>query len=209
MVNPLRTGDYLHRILGQRILANLLAAPLDAAFRLRSVYYSNYGGNQFKHEILNHFDERFSAFWGSIDKAFCFIGHRENRYLNWRLGECPSCHNQIFTLLHGSNEAVLGYVSYSISKERVMVTDLAFDGEWKHFQILMSRFCAHQTRLGMESVTLSFVCSDTLIRQLKKTGFIARGGLKQVMYCPSSEQIDVPGCLVAGDWYLSPADNDV
>jgi len=209
MVCVLRTGRYLRRTLGKRVLANLLAIPLDAALRLRLVYFSLLESSQYLHEIISHFDERFESLWANMGKGFSFIGQRDNLYLNWRIGECPEGRNQIFTLLCGREGPVLGYVSYSISKGRASVTDLAFDGDWKNFRILMSRFCRYHSQLGTESITLSFVCCDSLIQHLKKMGFMVRGGMKQVMYYPSSEQVDAAVYLHAGDWYLTPVDNDV
>lgn len=209
MVCVLRTGRYLRRTLGRRILTNLLAAPLDAAIKLRLVYFSLFVSSQYVHEIISHFDERFESLWATMGKGFSLIGQRDNIYLNWRIGESPEGQNQIFTLLCGREGTVLGYVSYLISKGRVSVTDLAFDGDWKNFRILMTRFCTYHSQLGTDSIVLSFVCCDNLIRQLKKIGFMVRGGLKQVMYYPSSEQVDAARYLLTGDWYLTPVDNDV
>jgi hypothetical protein len=109
LVKVLDVRPFFQKKIPSRALANILSTI--ANIGLRSIYRAKATippGTRL--QVINHFDERFDAFWDSIKNDYAIMTVRDSSYLNWRYVLPPDVDYKILSLENIAGGKVLGYI---------------------------------------------------------------------------------------------------
>lgn len=200
-VRILDVAPRLRRLPALRSAARWLAAPVNAALRLRSALPQvdpSFAIGPFVDAV---FDASHDALWSFVAARGGMLAVRDRAYLDWRYTRHPSQRYQLMTVRRG--DALCGYVVFHATQSDVVVDDF-LSADAGAATAVVDGFVRRASAAG--AATLHVRCAGDAQGPWHAAGFFKRRDSQRVMvhWAPGA-----PGPMRAGGWYVTAGDKDV
>lgn len=197
----LKVEPYLSRYLPLWV-STPVGAALDLALAGWGGLRSSRGGS-FRPEWRDSPGPDFDELWSICRESRILIGQRDAVFLRWRFGRTPYGCYRFLTL---SSRSGGGLAAYAACRERDGAMHVEDFVVRPHAQgasaALWSALIAQASRNGLRSLSVAFMGSEGLRRELKAFGMVARS--EEPVYAAWSASCDIE----AAQWHLTGADQD-
>lgn len=209
MTRVIKSNRYLSKRIYSQFFSSILSLLVDQLLALRYGNFLRLGKSQYTTDRLSRFDKRFDNLCYTAITHNSFIGERNAQYLTWRFYDSPYNNYEIFGLLANGATRISGYLVYHIAHERAYISDLAFDMNDNSLTNLLSNFSITIQLKGCSAISVTFSGNPSLINIFRKNGYFLRTSNNRVIIYSSLDDKGFLNTIRAGQWYLTPADNDI
>ncbi len=160
-------------------------------------------------ESLEHFDERFDAFWDQMSSTYPIMVARTRAYLNWRYVAHPDASYVIYAAHRDG--VVSGYIVLTVQRGFVvqgLIADvLAVDATTT--QILLERALTHFFTIGVDMISTWSLPDSQLYNTLRWLKFVQRRVAAPLAYVIfDHDTIDESFLCDPCNWYVTMGDSD-
>ena len=206
----LKTGDKLVRYLKFPAIAKPFGFLLDKILSLLDCLKIIGRSANWHAEIVNTFDERFDAFWNSVQRDF-ILADRSAACLNWRYAGNRNVGYQVFCLNNRKTKALNGYVVYFEKGNVVYLEDMfAMDGKRAWIDLLCI-FSIQMRQKGAAAICVSYFGSEFLKRILRQAYFFEKQSFRTVLLYINENvpESDKEAAMIPENWCLFEGDLDL
>ena len=155
---------------------------------------------------LPAFDRRFDSFWARVLEQYPTVLERSSCYANWRFMECPTKEYSLFAAVHRQTGEIGGYVVSWSEQGKTRISDImAFD---EVYDSLLAALIEAERQRGSYCLTIIYLGNISLIRRLRRFGFIFRQTTSQLLVYVNSAMPELQPLFDANTWYLLDGDSD-
>ena len=202
-VRVVRSSVYLVRHL-PRWMSRTLGPIIDWA-RLSIVVLRSLGTRSYVTQWQDCPDARFNDLWVRSAAPQQLMGVRDERYLTWRFVDSPFRAHSFFTLVSASDNRLIGYAACEFVQHAVRVSDFLVDSNVPDaFGSLWRELVRETRRMGCASLSVEFLGSALVQRELKGAGLVARDQIP-LYVATTAEQRPL---VQEQYWYVTCADVD-
>jgi hypothetical protein len=202
LARVLRSRTYLSRFL-PHWLSHILGAAIDhtllATTSLRAPSNPDYTW-----EWRDRPDADFDALWERVSPSEALIGVRDCAFLTWRFVENPLHVYRFFAVVSKADRKLVAYAVCHVHAEALRVADFLVDpgvpGAVKRLWLDLSR---EAYRRGHRTLSVEFLGSEAVRRQLEALGMVNRGERPLYAAFPNRQELSSPS-----NWYVTNADED-
>lgn len=209
MTKVIKSNRYLSKRIYSQFFSGILSLLVDQLLALRYGNFLRFGKSKYTPDVLSHFDKRFDNLSDTAITNNSFIGERSVQYLTWRFCDSPYNNYEIFCLFAKDATRISSYLVYHIAQERAYISDLAFDINDNSLTNLLSNFSVAMKIQGCSAISVTFSGNPYLITIFQKYGYFLRTANNRVLIYSSLDDTSFLNTIRAGQWYLTPADNDI
>lgn len=209
MTKPLKSYYYLKRRVNVPKVAGIMSGPIDFMMKLQSREFRYRGFNGLTSNIPSYVDERFDVLWNKVSAQISIIGERSSSYLNWRYIRSPYHKHHIFSLEEKGNGNIHGYIVFHVEENVTNIDDLLSVDMNETLDSLLSEFILFQRKEGIDSISICYAGTPSIVRKLQDFGFSIRDKEdKIIFYIPPNSPV-LPFQLIKENVHFLGGDNDV
>lgn len=208
-VKPLRSGYRLRTMLPWGWLAKAAAVPVDLGLRAldaaRGLRTPRLPG-----AVEPVPDARVDALWESARAGHALVGERSSSYLAWRYGRFPTLEHQSFLVARPGADRLSGYAVFAVEDGRASVRDVLVAPGSGAAEALLAGLTEHLRARGVQSISISYLGGPEFADQLRKAGFVRRGGERTLILDAAGLEPDArAGVLDPARWYMLDGELDI
>lgn len=203
----LRTGPYIEKRAGNRLLAAAMGAAVDPVLRL--------AGREFRHRPVHdvqavdsvRFDDRYDGLFEEAAGRARIVGVRDADYLNWRYADNPLYETRALEARDGNR--LRGYLLYTIQDDVANIKDIFPPGDGRVARDLIAGMIRKGRKLGLKSLSVATLEGNPVDPYFAEFGFRRRPEISEMFAYASP---DSPWCDMVLDgnaWFLTVGDRDV
>lgn len=209
MTKLIKSNCYLSKLIHSQFFSGILSFLVDQLLALRYGKLLRLGKSQYTTEVLSRFDKRFDYVFDTAITSNSFIGERSAQYLTWRFHNSPYNQSEIFGLSVKDTTQISSYLVYHVAHQRAYISDLAFDTTDNSLTNLLANFSVEMKSRGCSAISVTFSGNPSLIDIFHNNGYFLRTTNNRVIIYSSLNDENLFNTIKAGQWHLTPADNDI
>ena len=207
----LRINSKLDKKINNTLISSMLSVPVNSILWLTDIFKLT-GDKKFVLKEISDYNNQFDALWQQNKRLNKQItGVRSKEYLKWRSGQ-PDKHILAYGLYQKNNNSLIGYVTYCLKKETVLIQDIFALPDGETLKRLFRLFIKQMRKQHKEIIYISYFGNKQLPDILKKFHFIPRPQKRScIAYLPEQTGVNIDPSIFKTNtyWYLLDSEMDL